>query len=63
MSNSKVSLVDIESILFLCLSDLLNFPVKKFNIFHISDLPVSVTKQYSIGSATQFRLVNATVIL
>lgn len=63
MSNSIVSLVDTESTRFLCLFDLLSLPVKNFNIFHISDLPVSVIKQYRIGSATQFKLVNATVIL
>lgn len=62
-SNSTVSLVDTESMRFLSLCDLLCFPTQNFNIFHISDLPVSVTKQYRIGSATQFKLVNATVIL
>lgn len=63
MSNSTVSFVDIDGMRFLCLCDVLSLPVQNFSTFHISDLPVSVTKQYRIGSATQFKLVKATVIL
>lgn len=58
-----VSLVVTESMSLFCPCDLLCFLVHNFNMFHISALPVSVTKQYRIGSATQFRLVSATVIL